>query len=72
MTSLFAQAFTQAAQLSEAEQDVLANRLLAEMAAEDDFDRALSATTHRMAALAEQALAEHRSGKTQELDPERL
>jgi hypothetical protein len=40
MTTLLQHAFAEAAKLPQAEQDVLAARLLAELAAEDDFDRA--------------------------------
>ena len=72
MTTLLEQAFAQAAKLSPAAQDVLASRLLAELAEEDDFDRAITETSDKLASLARQALAEHRAGLTKELDPERL
>lgn len=72
MTTLLQQAFAEAAKLPAAEQDVLAARLLAELAAEDDFDRAIAATSGRLAALAREAIAEHHSGQTEELDPERI
>jgi hypothetical protein len=72
MTNLLEQAFAAAARLPEAEQDVLASRLLAELAAESDFDRAIADTADRLALLAKEALEEHRSGKTLELDPEQL
>jgi hypothetical protein len=45
VTSLLAQAFAEAAKLSTAEQDLLASRLLAEIAAEDAFDQALTASS---------------------------
>jgi hypothetical protein len=72
MTKLLEQAFNEAAKLPEAEQDALAARLLAELAAEDDFDRAIAATADKLADLAREALAEHRAGQTEELDPDRL
>jgi hypothetical protein len=72
MTTLLQQAFTEAAKRSTQEQDLLASRLLAELAAEDDFDRKLGATADKLAGLARQALDEHRAGQTEELDPERL
>ena len=72
MTKLLEKAFTEAAKLSESEQEVLASRLLAELAAEDDFDRDIARTSDKLAALAREALAEHRAGKTEALDPERL
>jgi hypothetical protein len=71
MTPLLKQAFAEAAKLPPAEQDLLASRLLAELIAEDEFDRAISQSADRLAPLAAQALAEHRAGRTEELDPER-
>jgi hypothetical protein len=72
MTTLLQQAFEVAAKLPAEEQDVLASRLLAELAAEDDFDRDIAASSKKLVALAAAALAEHRAGHTQPLDPERL
>jgi hypothetical protein len=72
MTTLLQQAFAEAAKLPQAEQDLLAARLLAELAAEDDFDRAIARTSDKLASLAQEALAEHRAGLTEELDPEQL
>jgi hypothetical protein len=72
MTTLLQKAFTEAAKLSEPEQEILASRLLAELAAEDDFDRDIARTSDKLAALAREALAEHRAGQTEALDPERL
>jgi hypothetical protein len=72
MTTLLQQAFAEAAKLPQAEQDLLAARLLAELAAEDDFDRAIACSSDKLVGLAREALAEHRSGQTKELDPERL
>jgi hypothetical protein len=39
---------------------------------EDDFDRAIASSADKLAILARQALAEHRAGLTQELDPDNL
>ena len=64
MTKLLEQAFRAAAQLTEAEQDVLAGRLLAELAEEDAFDQKIAQTAHKLTGLAEAALAEHRAGLT--------
>ena len=72
MTALLQKAFSEAAKLPQAEQDLLALRLLAELSAEDDFDRAIARSSEKLAVLAQEALAEHRSGQTEELDPERL
>ena len=72
MTTLLEQAFAEAAKRSEAEQKVLASRLLAELSAEDDFDRAIARSTGKLAKLASEALVEHKSGLSTQLDPDRL
>ena len=72
MTTLLQQAFAEAAKLTQAEQDLLASRLLAELATEDDFDRAIARSSDKLVALAREALPEDASGQTQELDPEQL
>jgi hypothetical protein len=72
VTNLLQQAFEAAAKLPAEEQDLLAARLLAELAAEDDFDRAIAASSKKLTSLATAALAEHRAGQTKPLDPERL
>ena len=72
MTTLLQQAFTEASKRSTQEQDLLASRLLAELAAEDDFDRKIAGSANKIAGLARQAIDEHRAGQTEELDPERL
>ncbi len=72
MTALLQQAFDEAAKLPAAEQELLASRLLAEIAAEDEFDRAIARSSDKLAKLANEALAEYRAGLTEELDPDRL
>ena len=72
MTTLLEHAFAKAATLTAAERDVLASRLLAELADEDDFDRSIAATSDKLAILARQALAEHAAGLTEEMDPDSL
>lgn len=68
MTTLLQQAFDAAAKLSPAEQDLLAVRVLAEIAAEDSFDEAIAASSHKLRSLAEAAIAEHAAGHTQPLE----
>lgn len=63
MTVLLRQAFTAAAALPASEQDELAARLLAELAAEDEFDRAIAGSGSKLVRLANEALAEHRAGE---------
>jgi hypothetical protein len=72
MTDLLQQAFDEAAKLPPAEQELLASRVLAEIAAENGFDHAIARSADRLGPLATEALAEYRAGITQELDPDRL
>ncbi len=72
MTPLLQQAFTTLAALPADEQDAVAVWLMDKLAAEDAFDRAITATGSRLADLATQALVEHRAGETVPLDAESL
>jgi hypothetical protein len=72
MTHLLQQAFDEAAKLPIAEQELLASRMLAEIAAEDEFDFKIERTSDKLAELSRQAIAEHRAGLTEELDPDQL
>jgi hypothetical protein len=49
---------------------LLASRLLAELAGEDDVDRAISRTSDKIATLAREALDEDLAGLTETLDPQ--
>jgi len=70
MTKMLQKAFGEAAKLPAAEQNLLAARLLAELAKEDDFDLAIARSSDKLVDLAQEALAEHRAGLTKELNPE--
>jgi hypothetical protein len=72
MTAILERAFAEAAKLPDCEQDLLAQRLLAELAAENAFDRTIESSGDRLAKFARQALEEHAAGLTEELIPERL
>jgi hypothetical protein len=72
MTTLLAEAFAKASQLSPAEQDLVAARLLAELAEEDGFDRVIAASSGKLAGPAQEAIEEFRADATQELDPDAL
>lgn len=69
MTTLLEKTFAAAAKLSPAEQNVLVSRLLAELGEGNELDRAIAASSAKVASLAREALAEHRAGLSQELDP---
>jgi hypothetical protein len=72
MTQSLQQAFAEASKLSDAEQDLLASRLMAELAQEDDFDKKIASSSEKLAKLAIEALAEHKAGLTKELNPDQL
>ena len=72
MTKLLEKAFAAASKLPEQEQDALAAVILEELASERRWDQAFADSADLLAQLADQALAEHRAGKTHVLDPERL
>jgi len=65
-------AFAEAAKLSPSEQDALAEWILEEIASEKRWTEAFAGSADVLARLAGEALAEHRDGKTQPLDPDEL
>jgi hypothetical protein len=71
MTRLLKQAFEEASKLPAEEQDALARALLDELAAEERWERAFDTTQGALTSLADEALAEHRAGRTELLDPDR-
>ncbi len=72
MTQLLEQAFSEAARLSELEQNVVARWLLLELASEKRWLKAFADSEDLLSDLADEALAEHMQGKTKLLDPDRL
>ncbi len=72
MTKILEQAFAEASKLSAEEQEALARWLLEELTAESHWKTILDRSQDRLKALADEAIAEHRKGRTQPLDPDRL
>jgi hypothetical protein len=70
MTKALKDAFKAAQELPEGEQDQLAAAIRAEIEAERAWEAQLGASSDALAALADEALAEHRSGRTLPLDPD--
>lgn len=64
MTQLLEKALSEVAKLPPSEQDVLAAILLEELASEQKWGELFAKSQDKLAELAEEALAEHRSGKT--------
>ena len=72
MTERLEQAIAQLKTLSTAQQDAIASLILAELEEEQRWDDSFTRSPNLLAKLAAEAMAEHRLGKTQELDPETL
>jgi len=68
MTELLEKAFAEAAKLSPDEQDLLARRLLGDLASEELWDRAFAQSQDGLAQLADEALAEYQNGQTKPLE----
>ena len=72
MKGLLEKAFEAASKLPPDEQEAFAEWLLEELASEQSWRKSFASSTEKLAKLADEALREHRAGKTQELDPEEL
>jgi hypothetical protein len=72
MTRLLEKAIAEVSRLSEPEQDALAAWLFEELASERRWSKSFAESEDALARLADEALAEHRSSRTQPLDADRL
>jgi hypothetical protein len=72
MTRLLEEAFARVSELPADAQDELARWLLSELESERRWTELFAESGDALARLAEEALAEHRRGETQPLDPEKL
>ncbi len=72
MTRLLEEAFRKAGALTEVEQDGLAAAILANLEDERRWSEAFAISQDLLAELAAEAGAEHQSGRTLPLDPERM
>ena len=74
MTELLQQAFERAAKLPQPQQDTFARFLLAELDSERRWDELLNhpESENLLEQLADEAVAVHRAGRTQPLDPDAL
>jgi hypothetical protein len=72
MTKLLERAFAKISRLPPAEQDALANWLLAEIESEMRWSKLFSGSQSILSKLAAEALSEHRSDQTQDLDPNQI
>ena len=72
MTDALRKAFETAGRLPEREQDDLAAAILEELTADERWEAALGQFQDALARLADEALDEHRAGRTRALDPDAL
>ena len=72
MTALLKQAFDEAKKLTPDDQEALARWLLEELAAERKWDELFAKSDDLLTKLADEAVAEHRAGSTESLDPDKL
>lgn len=72
MTNLLKKAFDEAARLDGVAQDALGRWLLDELASQRRWDETFANSQDTLDALADEALAEHRRGHTQQLDSNKL
>ena len=72
MTELLRQAIAKINNLSDDEQNAIATIILEELEDEMRWEKAFASSHDILAKLAEDAMAEYKAGKTQELDPETL
>jgi hypothetical protein len=72
MTKALKKAFEAASRLSESDQDELAAAILAEPEADGRWEAAFARSHDALERLADEALEEHRAGRTEPLDPDAL
>jgi hypothetical protein len=72
MTKLLQQVIAQIEKLPPDKQDALATLILEELEEDQRWDDSFARSPDLLAQLATEAMAEYRTGKTQELDPETL
>ncbi len=72
MTKALEEVFKEASALPEAEQDALAEAIRAEIRAEKDWDKSFASSLDVLERLADEAIADHRAGRTKPIDPDKL
>jgi hypothetical protein len=72
MTKLLERTLAELANLPPDQQDAVATWLLAELASERRWNEAFAAPEKQLERLADEALAEHRAGRSTALDPDEM
>ena len=72
MTKALEEVLRQVSRLPEAEQDALAEAIKAEIGAEKDWDKSFAGSLDVLERLADEAIADHRAGRTKPVDPDTM
>ena len=72
MTKALEEVFKKASTLPEAEQDALAEAIRADIEAGKDWDKSFAGSLDVLERLADEAIAEHRAGRTKPVDPDKM
>jgi hypothetical protein len=72
MTKALQDAFKLASRLPDDDQDALAAAILEEVALEEHWEATLAGSSGALGELADEALADHRRGRSEPLDPKKL
>jgi hypothetical protein len=72
VTKALKKAFEAASRLPDPDQDELAAAILEELEADERWEAAFARSQEALARLADEALEEHRAGRTEPLDPDAL
>jgi hypothetical protein len=72
MTKLLERVVEKVKRLPDSQQDAIAAYILEELEDEKRWDRAFARSQEALAQLAREAMAEHKAGKTEDLDPDAL
>ena len=71
MTKALEEVIREVSKLSEEEQDALAEAIRAELLSDEEWEESFAASQDVLERLAEEALAEHRAGRTKPLSPKK-
>ena len=72
MTKALEEVLRQVSRLPEAEQDALAEAIKAEIGAEKDWEKSFAGSLDVLDRLADEAIADHRAGRTKPIDPDTM
>jgi hypothetical protein len=72
MTKALEEVFKETSKLSEAEQNALAEAIMAEIEGGKRWDKSFASSLDILERLADEAIADHRAGRTTPIDPDKV